>query len=364
MRAGRRRLFSIAQALENGYTVENIHEITHINKWFLYKIKNIVEQKRLLEIDQRVTKESLLAAKKLGFSDEQIAQAIKKSADEIRQIRVYENIHPSILQIDTLAAEYPAQTNYLYLTYNANHDDIIDKGDQPPVIILGSGPYRIGSSVEFDWCCVNAGRYLRKHGDKTVMINCNPETVSTDYDEFDFLFFEELTLETVEEIYRKLSAKGIIISMGGQVPNNLAIPLNNRGLTILGTTPDKIDIAENRSKFSSLLDELGIGQPEWRELSTLEDAVEFANKIGYPVLVRPSYVLSGAAMGVASNDKELTKFLRKAVDLSKDQPTVISKFLENAKELEFDGVAAKGQIVKYAISEHVENAGVHSGMPH
>jgi carbamoyl-phosphate synthase large subunit len=358
---GEERLFVIAQAFENGYSVDQVNEYTNINKWFLYKVKNIVDHKRMLEIDQSVTKDSLLRAKKLGFSDLQIAEAINKSPEDIRQIRIYENIHPSALQIDTLAAEYPAKTNYLYLTYNAGHDDIEKTEEHNPIIILGSGPYRIGSSVEFDWCCVNAGRFLRKYDEKSVMINCNPETVSTDYDEFDFLFFEELTLETIEEIYRKLNARGLIISMGGQVPNNLAIPLSKRGLTILGTTPQKIDLAENRSTFSSLLDKIGVEQPEWSELSTIDDALNFANTIGYPVLVRPSYVLSGAAMGVASNDEELKKFLQKAVDLSKDHPTVISKFLENAKELEFDGVAANGVIVNYAISEHVENAGVHSG---
>ena len=358
---GEERLFVIAQAFENGYSVDQVNEYTNINKWFLYKVKSIVDHKRMLEIDRSVTKDSLLRAKKLGFSDLQIAKAINKSPEDIRQIRIYENIHPSALQIDTLAAEYPAKTNYLYLTYNAAHDDIEKTEEHNPVIILGSGPYRIGSSVEFDWCCVNAGRFLRKYDEKSVMINCNPETVSTDYDEFDFLFFEELTLETVEEIYRKLNARGLIISMGGQVPNNLAIPLSKRGLTILGTTPQKIDLAENRSTFSSLLDKIGVEQPEWSELSTVDDALNFASTIGYPVLVRPSYVLSGAAMGVASNDEELKKFLQKAVDLSKDHPTVISKFLENAKELEFDGVAANGVIVNYAISEHVENAGVHSG---
>ncbi|MCZ7604213.1 MAG: carbamoyl-phosphate synthase (glutamine-hydrolyzing) large subunit [Melioribacteraceae bacterium] len=358
---GEERLFVIAQAFERGYSVDQVHEFTNINKWFLYKIKNIVDQKRMLEIDQRVTKDSLLHAKKLGFSDQQIAIAINKTTEDIRQIRVYENIHPSALQIDTLAAEYPAKTNYLYLTYNASHDDLEKDQEFNPVIILGSGPYRIGSSVEFDWCCVNAGRFLRKYDEKSVMINCNPETVSTDYDEFDFLFFEELTLETVEEIYRKLNARGVIISMGGQVPNNLALPLLKRGMNILGTTPAKIDLAENRSKFSSLLDQLKIEQPEWSELSAIDDAITFANKIGYPVLVRPSYVLSGAAMGVASNDNELITFLQKAAELSSEHPTVISKFLENAKELEFDGVAADGKIIKYAISEHVENAGVHSG---
>lgn len=358
---GEERLFAIAQALENGFSVDRINELTNINKWFLYKIKNIIDLKRLISIDSRVTKETLLQAKKLGFSDLQIASIIKKSPEEIREIRIYESIHPCALQIDTLAAEYPAKTNYLYLTYNASHDDIEHNEEFQPIVILGSGPYRIGSSVEFDWCCVNAGRFLRKYNETSVMINCNPETVSTDYDEFDFLFFEELTLETVEEIYRKINAKGVIISMGGQVPNNLAIPLSKRGINILGTSPQKIDLAENRSKFSSLLDALDVEQPEWSELSTVDDALKFANSIGYPVLVRPSYVLSGAAMGVASNDKELVQFLQRAVDLSKDQPTVISKFLENAKELEFDGVAAGGKIVKYAISEHVENAGVHSG---
>ena len=358
---GEERLFAIAQAIDDGFSIDRINELTNINKWFLYKIKNIVELKNQIKGEHKINKETLLQAKKFGFSDIQIAELVNKTPEEIREIRIYESIHPYALQIDTLAAEYPAQTNYLYLTYNASHDDIEHNEELQPVIILGSGPYRIGSSVEFDWCCVNAGRFLRKYNEKSAMINCNPETVSTDYDEFDYLFFEELTLETVEEIYRKINAKGVIISMGGQVPNNLAIPLSNRGINILGTSPQKIDLAENRSKFSSLLDALDVEQPEWSELSTVDDALKFANSIGYPVLVRPSYVLSGAAMGVASNDKELIQFLQRAVDLSKDQPTVISKFLENAKELEFDGVAANGKVVKYAISGHVENAGVHSG---
>jgi len=263
-------------------------------------------------------------------------------------------------QIDTLAAEYPAQTNYLYLTYNGVEDDLQFHGEKA-VIILGSGAYRIGSSVEFDWCCVNTGKTLRELGYETTMVNYNPETVSTDYDEFDNLFFDEINLETVLEIYHKLNPLGVIVSVGGQIPNNLALKLHREGVAILGTSPQSIDTAENRRKFSSLLDSLRISQPEWRELTSMEEAREFARKVGYPVLVRPSYVLSGAAMAVAANDSELSRFLEKAVRISPEHPTVMSKYLVDAKEIEFDAVARNGEIIAHAISEHVENAGVHSG---
>lgn len=356
------RIFAIVQALQTGYSVEWIHSLTHINKWFLYKIENIVniEKKIALTTTQDISKELLTEAKKHGFSDEQIAFILKSNAEEISNLRKIYSIRPSVQQIDTLAAEYPAQTNYLYLTYNCFEDEI-KFSFKNSVIILGSGPYRIGSSVEFDWCCVITGKTLRDLGYKTVMINCNPETVSTDYDEFDALFFEELTAETISEIYERTHPLGIILSMGGQTPNNLAIKLYNRDLKILGTSPISIDTAENRSKFSAMLDQLKIEQPAWQELNSIQDAVEFAGKVGYPVLVRPSYVLSGAAMAIATDDNELIRFLQKAVDISSDHPIVISKFLVNAKELEFDAVAKDGEIICSAISEHVENAGVHSG---
>lgn len=355
------RLFAIVEAFKQDYSVDLIHKLTHIDRWFLYKIFNVVETAfQLEETEEPIGAERLLRMKKLGFSDEQIAHLTGQRVHDITELRHKLNIHPAIKQIDTVAAEYPATTNYLYLTYGGSEDDV-DIIREGGVIILGSGPYRIGSSVEFDWCCVSSGHTLRKMDRPAIMVNCNPETVSTDYDEFDILFFEELTLETISEIYRKSSPHGIIISMGGQVPNNLALPLHKAGMKILGTTPESIDMAEDREKFSGMLDKLGIEQPEWKALSTSEDALEFANFTGYPVLVRPSYVLSGAAMAVASNDNELIKFLQKAVDVSPLHPVVISKFLVNAKELEFDAVAQNGRIIAYAISDHIENAGVHSG---
>lgn len=355
------RMFAVVQALKQGYSVEWVHSLTHINKWFLYKIQNIVEiEKRIEKSSKKLSPQLILEAKQHGFSDRQIANVIGKDAHDVYKIREKNNIHPFIQHIDTLAAEYPAKTNYLYLTYNCTVNDFEFKLKNS-VIILGSGPYRIGSSVEFDWCCVNTGKTLRELGCKTVIINCNPETVSTDYDESDALFFEELTTETIWEIYNAIKARGVIVSMGGQTPNNIALKLAKIGIKILGTSPESIDKAENRSKFSAMLDELGIGQPEWSKLSTIQDALKFADKVGYPVLVRPSYVLSGAAMAIATDDAELSKFLQKAVDISQEHPVVISKFLINAKELEFDAVAQNGNIVCSAISEHVENAGVHSG---
>ncbi len=355
------RIFAVVQALKQGYSVDWVHSLTHINKWFLNKIKNIVDiENEIASSSKRISKELLLTAKKHGFSDRQIANVIGKDAHDVYLLREKYNIHPYIQHIDTLAAEYPAKTNYVYMTYNCSSHDF-DFNLKKSVIILGSGPYRIGSSVEFDWCCVITGKTLREMGYKTVMINCNPETVSTDYDQFDTLFFEELTTETIWEIYNNLNPRGVIVSMGGQTPNNLALKLHNIGVKILGTSPDSIDRAENRSKFSAMLDDLGIEQPEWNKLTKINDALQFANKVGYPVLVRPSYVLSGAAMAIATDDEELTRFLQKAVDVSPEHPVVISKFLVNAKELEFDAVAQDGKIVCSAISEHVENAGVHSG---
>jgi len=356
------RIFAVAQALKSGYSIDHIHNLTHINKWFLHKINNIINtEKRIKEVFiKTIDKDLLKSAKQLGFSDKQIALILKCSEDEVYKLRYKYEIKPKVQHIDTLAAEFPAKTNYLYLTYSCDDDDF-DFNYNKSVVILGSGPYRIGSSVEFDWCCVITGQTLRKEGYKTVMINCNPETVSTDYDESDALFFEEITLETVREIYNKIHPLGVVISMGGQTPNNLAVKLYEAGIYILGTSPKDIDRAEDRSKFSSRLDSLGIEQPEWRELTSVPDAIEFADYVGYPVLVRPSYVLSGSAMAIASNEKELLQYLHRVTEISKEHPSVISKYLENAKELEFDGVAQKGEIVCFAISEHVENAGVHSG---
>ncbi len=363
------RLFAIVEAIKLGMSVDQIQRLSHIDKWFLYKIVRVVEiERRLCQYASgEIPADVLLEAKQSGFSDRQIAVIKQQTENEVREYRRKMGIRPFVRQIDTLGAEYPAQTNYLYLSYNSSEDDITVENNLPAgqagnsVIILGSGAYRIGSSVEFDWCCVNAGHTLRELGYHTVMLNYNPETVSTDYDEFDQLFFEEISLETILEIYEKLSPIGIVVSMGGQVPNNLALKLNREGVKILGTSPENIDRAENRHKFSSLMDELHIDQPVWEEVISVEEALAFAQKVGYPVLVRPSYVLSGAAMAVASNDSELSKYLQRAVKISPEYPTVISKFLENAKEIEMDAIAKDGNIFVYAISEHVENAGVHSG---
>ncbi|MDZ7359529.1 MAG: carbamoyl-phosphate synthase (glutamine-hydrolyzing) large subunit [candidate division KSB1 bacterium] len=356
------RVFAIPLALRAGFSIDRIHELTHIDKWFLYKIKNVLDIAEKLKVYAGgvCPKGILRDAKKAGFSDAQVAKTLGAQEPEVRAMRRNYGLAPVVKQIDTLAAEYPAQTNFLYLTYNGSADDVTASGKKS-VIVLGSGVYRIGSSVEFDWCCVNAVMTLKKLGYHTVMINYNPETVSTDYDECDRLYFEELRLETIAEIYEKEQALGIIIAMGGQTPNNLALKLREAGMKILGTSPEMIDRAEDRHKFSSLLDQLGIDQPVWQELSSLEEAKAFAQKVEYPVLVRPSYVLSGSAMSVAVNDNELVKFLDKATAISAEHPVVISKFIENAKEIEFDGVAKAGEVLVYAISEHVENAGVHSG---
>ncbi|MBN1155523.1 carbamoyl-phosphate synthase (glutamine-hydrolyzing) large subunit [candidate division KSB1 bacterium] len=357
-----KRVFAIAEAFKTGYTIERIHELSKIDKWFLYKIRNIVDKEIQIkshELDS-IDKATLKEVKQLGFSDEQIALMTNESAISVRSFRIKQGIVPCVKQIDTLAAEYPARTNYLYLTYHGDGDDI-EFTNKQQVAVLGSGPYRIGSSVEFDWCCVNAVMTLRKMNYEAIMINYNPETVSTDYDICDKLYFEELTFERVMDIYDKEHPLGFIVSMGGQIPNGLALLLHKSGVPILGTSPVDIDRAEDRHKFSQLLDELDIDQPAWSELSSIEEAEKFAVKVGFPVLIRPSYVLSGAAMSVALSTTELREYLKKASEISKDYPVVISKFITNAKEIEIDAVADKGELFCYAISEHVENAGVHSG---
>jgi carbamoyl-phosphate synthase large subunit len=357
------RIFAVAQALREGFSIEQIHSLSLIDNWFLSGMKNIIEMEaRLRTAEWPWDPELLLEAKQLGFADRQIASLKGIEEQEVRFTRTRLAITPFIKQIDTLAAEYPAQTNYLYVTYNGQEDDGEPPSDgRKTVIVLGSGAYRIGSSVEFDWCCVNTVRTLRELNYRTVVVNCNPETVSTDYNECDTLYFEELRLETILAVWKKEKPIGIVISMGGQIPNNLALQLHSAGIPILGTSAKSIDTAEDRHKFSALLDELRIEQPEWRELINVDDARTFARRVGYPVLVRPSYVLSGAAMAVASNDVELERFLNKANHVSREHPVVMSKFVENAKELEIDAVASRGEVVVSAISEHVENAGVHSG---
>jgi carbamoyl-phosphate synthase large subunit len=353
-----KRVFAIAEALKQGWTINKIFENTKIDKWFLYKIKKIIECEKEL-IEKELDKELVLRAKKLGFSDKQIALIKDKKELEIRDLRKSFGILPVIKQIDTLAAEYPAQTNYLYITYNGNENDVFPTDNS--VVVLGSGAYRIGSSVEFDWCCVNAIQTVKKEGYSTIMINCNPETVSTDYDICDKLYFEELTFERIMDICEFENLYGVIVSMGGQIPNNLALPLCKQGVRILGTSPEDIDKAEDRHKFSQILDSLEIDQPEWKELTSLKEAKEFACKVSYPVLIRPSYVLSGAAMNVVWDDESLEKYLKEAATVNPEHPVVITKFIENSKEIEVDAVAKDGEILIYAISEHIENAGVHSG---
>lgn len=356
------RIFAVIEAIRRGYSVERIHELSFIDCWFLSKLASIVDVARELEEieDDDLDRDLLATAKRAGFSDKAIARLIGTTDDRVREQRIGHGIKPTVRQIDTLAAEYPAKTNYLYLSYHGSGSDGKFPVDNA-VLLLGSGAYRIGCSVEFDWCCVTAGLTLKKMGYKAVMLNYNPETVSTDYDEFHQLFFDEISFETVQDICAIVKPKGVMLAMGGQIANNLAVKLERSGIRVLGTSASSIDNAENRHKFSALLDELKIDQPQWSELSTIEEALGFAEKVGYPVLVRPSYVLSGAAMAVASSDSELTKYLKVAAKVSPEYPTVISKFLDNAKEIEFDAVADNGEIVAYAISEHVENAGVHSG---
>ncbi len=357
------RIYVVAEAFRRGYTVEDICRLTHIDRWFLEKIQHLVEIERCLRGTRAAVcpAELLTEAKQAGFSDRQIGSLRGTSEAAARAEREALGIVPCVKQIDTLAGEYPAQTNYLYLTYNGREDDVRRADPENAVLVLGSGAYRIGSSVEFDWCCVTAAQALRQMGYKTILINHNPETVSTDYNECDRLYFDEITLETVLEIYRRERPLGVILSVGGQIPNNLAEQLSEAGVRILGTPAAGIDTAENRHKFSCLLDRIGVEQPAWKELVAADDALKFARTVGYPVLVRPSYVLSGAAMGVASNDAELNRFLGRATTVSPRYPVVVSKFLENARELEMDAVACHGNLVISAVSEHVENAGVHSG---
>ncbi|WP_289758248.1 carbamoyl-phosphate synthase (glutamine-hydrolyzing) large subunit [uncultured Duncaniella sp.] len=367
-----KRIFAIAQALFKGYTVDRIHELTKIDKWFLYKLQNIIATaKELSGYDEvEAIPEALLRqAKEQGFSDFQIAREVyqdkltdpEKSLLEVRAFRKHLGILPVVKQIDTLAAEYPAQTNYLYLTYNGRENDVNYLHDHRSIVVLGSGAYRIGSSVEFDWCSVNALLTVKKEGWRSVMINYNPETVSTDYDICDRLYFDELTFERVMDILDLEQPHGTILSVGGQIPNNLATRLDAQNINILGTTAQSIDNAEDRNKFSAMLDRLGIDQPRWRELTSLEDINDFIDEVGFPVLVRPSYVLSGAAMNVCHNQEQLTRFLQLAANVSKQHPVVVSQFISGAKEIEMDAVAQDGEIVAYAISEHIEYAGVHSG---
>lgn len=372
-----KRIFVISKAMRAGYTVDQIHELTKIDRWFLQKLMNIVRTAQELEtLDESVTQiksdkkagaELIRRTKIQGFSDFQIARAIWKDKMEdchmqwVREYRKSLGIVPVVKQIDTLAAEYPAQTNYLYLTYSGIANDVKYLGDKKSIVVLGSGAYRIGSSVEFDWCGVQALNTIRKEGYRSVMINYNPETVSTDYDMCDRLYFDELTFERVMDILELENPHGVILSTGGQIPNNLATRLDEQHVNILGTTAKSIDNAEDRHKFSSMLDSLGIDQPRWRELTSLSDIYDFVKEVGYPVLVRPSYVLSGAAMNVCSNNTELEQFLQLAANVSKKHPVVVSEFIQNAKEIEMDAVARNGEVLIYAISEHIEFAGVHSG---
>ena len=367
-----RRIFVLSKALRQGYTVDSIHELTKIDKWFLYRLKGIIDTSEALakyDTVEKVPDELLLKAKKQGFSDFQVARAIMGMSEddmeaasmEIRKNRLSRGIRPYVKQIDTLAAEFPAKTNYLYLTYHGIEDDVHYEAHDRSVIVLGSGAYRIGSSVEFDWCGVNALHTIRRAGYSSVMINYNPETVSTDYDMSDRLYFDELTFERVLDIIELEQPHGVIVSTGGQIPNNLAVRLDAAGVPILGTSAQSIDNAEDRHKFSATMDGIGVDQPAWRELTSLEDIEEFVEEVGYPVLVRPSYVLSGAAMNVCSNQGELVRFLKLAANVSQKHPVVVSQFIEHAKEIEMDAVADKGEIVAYAISEHIEFAGVHSG---
>lgn len=355
------RLFAIAQSIKRGESVEKIAQKTKIDKFFLHKIKNVCDFENKIQKSKNTKDETWLKeAKQLGFSDKRLAAISNSTPGQIRSKRQKLGIVPSIKQIDTLAAEYPAKTNYLYLTYNGDGDDV-DFDKSKKVIILGSGPYRIGSSVEFDWSCVTSAQTARENGFETIILNCNPETVSTDYDMASRLYFDELTAETVMEIYEKENPKGVIVSMGGQTPNNLVMELSRNKVNILGTSAHSIDQAEDRNKFSKLCDSLSINQPAWSKFTSPREALSFAQKIGFPVLIRPSYVLSGAAMNVAFNKQDLNQFLEAATNISDKYPVVITKFVEGAKEIEIDAIADNGKTVCSAISEHVENAGVHSG---
>ncbi len=367
-----KRIFVIEKAFDRGYSIDRIHELTRIDKWFLHKLKNIHDTDRRLHslkgLDA-IDRDLMLRAKRQGFSDFQIARAVGMEKDcdieqailMVRDRRKELGVVPAVKQIDTLAGEFPAQTNYLYLTYNGNAHDIDYENDGKSVVVLGSGAYRIGSSVEFDWCGVQALNTIRKEGWRSVMINYNPETVSTDYDICDRLYFDELTFERVLDILDLETPHGVVVSTGGQIPNNLAMRLDHVGINLLGTSAQSIDNAEDREKFSAMLGRIGVDQPEWSALTSMEDINKFVEKVGFPVLVRPSYVLSGAAMNVCTGPDQLERFLTEAANVSKRHPVVVSQFLENAKEVEMDAVACNGEIIAYAISEHVEYAGVHSG---
>ncbi len=366
------RIFAIAQALEEGYTIERIYDLTKIAPWFIERLKNIVDYKHKLQTYntlEELPADVLREAKRLGFSDFQIARFVLKPANGtmekenlmVRDYRKQLGILPAVKRINTVASEHPELTNYLYMTYGTEGYDINYYKNEKSVIVLGSGAYRIGSSVEFDWCSVNAIQTARKLGYKSIMINYNPETVSTDYDMCDRLYFDELSFERVLDVIDLEQPRGVIVSVGGQIPNNLAMKLYRQSVPILGTSPISIDRAENRNKFSAMLDQLGIDQPAWQELTSLEDVEKFVEKVGYPVLVRPSYVLSGAAMNVCYDEEELKRYLQMASEVSKQYPVVVSQFMQETKEIEFDAVAQNGEIVEYAISEHIEYAGVHSG---
>ena len=367
-----KRIFVIEKAFDRGYSIDRIHELTRIDKWFLHKLKNIHDTDRRLHslkgLDA-IDRDLMLRAKRQGFSDFQIARAVGMEKDcdieqailMVRDRRKELGVVPAVKQIDTLAGEFPAQTNYLYLTYNGDAHDIAYENDGKSVVVLGSGAYRIGSSVEFDWCGVQALNTIRKEGWRSVMINYNPETVSTDYDICDRLYFDELTFERVLDILDLETPHGVVVSTGGQIPNNLAMRLDHVGINLLGTSAQSIDNAEDREKFSAMLGRIGVDQPEWSALTSMEDINKFVEKVGFPVLVRPSYVLSGAAMNVCTGPDQLERFLTEAANVSKRHPVVVSQFLENAKEVEMDAVACNGEIIAYAISEHVEYAGVHSG---
>ncbi|WP_288633208.1 carbamoyl-phosphate synthase (glutamine-hydrolyzing) large subunit [uncultured Butyricimonas sp.] len=366
------RIFAIAGAFDKGYSVDKIHELTKIDHWFLQRLENIhllKEELSKFDKETNVSESLLRKAKQYGFSDFQIGRLTVKNTSlshhekmlKVRDYRKKLGVLPCVKQIDTLAGEYPAMTNYLYVTYNGSENDVKYENDGCSVIVLGSGAYRIGSSVEFDWCGVSALNTIRKVGYRSVMINYNPETVSTDYDTCDRLYFDELSFERVMDIIELEEPKGVVVSTGGQIPNNLAMRLYGQHVNILGTSPESIDRAEDRQKFSTMCDELGIDQPRWSELTSIEDIYHFVDKVGFPVLIRPSYVLSGAAMNVVSNKDELLHFLELAAEVSKDHPVVVSEFIEQAKEVEIDAVAQEGEVKAYAISEHVEFAGVHSG---
>lgn len=354
------RIFAISKAFKENMTVEKVQSLTGIDPWFLYRVKNIVDEEKKLKKGSKLNKDSLLKLKQIGFSDKRIGHLIGIKGLEVRKLRKKMGVVPFVFQIDTLAGEFPAKTNYLYMTYNGSHNDVLPTGENG-VVVLGSGPYRIGSSVEFDWTCVNTVLALKDNNKKSVLINCNPETVSTDYDISDRLYFEELTFERIADIYEFENPDGVIVSVGGQTPNNRAQSLDNYGCKILGTKTKYIDRAEDRNKFSALLDSLNIEQPLWSKLSSLQMALIFADKVGYPLLIRPSYVLSGSNMQICHKADELKDYLRHFSAISEEFPVTISKLIENAKEIEVDCVAQDGKVKAFVISEHIENAGVHSG---